>query len=231
MIKDIRSGTYSSTPTSLTPVGSTLFFVANDGTNGSELWKTSGTASSTVMIKDIRSGSKGAYPRYLTNVGGTLFFTAYDDTNGYELWKSDGTATGTVLVKDIRSGNTSSAPRNLVAIGNTLYFRAYTDANGYELWKSDGTAAGTVLVKDVNAGTTGSYPNYPDQRKWQAILSGKRWKQWCRAMDQRWYFRWHSLGQRHQRWLIGIVSRLPSSHQWQAVLYCLQCQQRLRTLD
>jgi len=57
MVKDINSGSGSSYPNYLTAVGNTLYFKANDGTNGEELWKSDGTASGTVMVKDIRSGS------------------------------------------------------------------------------------------------------------------------------------------------------------------------------
>ena len=87
MVKDIYSGSSSSSPMYLTAVGSTLYFRANDGTNGSELWKSDGTASGTVIVKDIYSGSTGSSPTYLTAVGSTLYFRAYDATNGVELWK------------------------------------------------------------------------------------------------------------------------------------------------
>ena len=101
MVKDIHSGSSGSYPNYLTAVGNTLYFRADDGTNGNELWKSDGTASGTVMVKDIYSGSSSSSPSYLTAVGNTLYFRADDGTNGNELWKSDGTASGTVMVKDI----------------------------------------------------------------------------------------------------------------------------------
>ena len=114
-------------PYYLTAVGNTLYFVANDGTYGYELWKSDGTAAGTVMVKDIYSGSSSSSPYYLTAVGNTLYFRANDGTNGYELWKSDGTASGTVMVKDIYNGSGGSNPSDLTAVGNTLYFRATTE--------------------------------------------------------------------------------------------------------
>ena len=55
MVKDINS-VGSSSPGPFTAVGNTLYFQATDGTNGTELWKSDGTASGTVMVKDINSG-------------------------------------------------------------------------------------------------------------------------------------------------------------------------------
>ena len=40
----------------LTNVNGTLFFTANDGTHGHELWKSDGTAAGTVLVKDIIPG-------------------------------------------------------------------------------------------------------------------------------------------------------------------------------
>ena len=45
MVKNINSGSGSSIPTYLTAVGNTLYFRAFDVTNGIELWKSDGTAS------------------------------------------------------------------------------------------------------------------------------------------------------------------------------------------
>ena len=164
LVKDIRPGSNDSlagATSNFLAINGTLFFEANDGTDGFELWKSDGTTAGTVMVMDIHPGASGSTPHFFANVNGTLFFYADDGTHGSELWKSDGTAAGTVMVKDILPGAGSSIPTistPFAVIGSTLYFSANDGATGTELWKSDGTAAGTVLVKDILLGPAGSSP-------------------------------------------------------------------------
>src|SRR5205085_187558 len=95
-------GYFGSNPSNLTNVNGTLYFTANDGPHGYELWKSDGTTAGTVLVKDIYLGLYySSNPTNLANVNGTLYFQATDRTHGAELWKSDGTAAGTVLVADI----------------------------------------------------------------------------------------------------------------------------------
>src|SRR5262249_7365029 len=158
----LTSVSNSSYPGNLTDLNGTLFFTASDG-NGTELWKSDGTAAGTTLVKDIFPGThreygygnwrdvpNSSFPSSLTAVNGTLFFSADDGANDTELWRSDGTAAGTVLVKDIFPGGRpfwnhfGSNPGNLSHVNGTLYFSANDGTNGTELWRSDGTAAGTT---------------------------------------------------------------------------------------
>ena len=130
LVKDIRpnnvSPLLSSFPDFLTVINGTLFFAANDGVHGDELWKTDGTTAGTALVKDISPGAGSSYPFHLINVNGTLFFTANDGVHGSELWKSDGTAAGTVLVKDIQTGTATSSPYSLTNANGTLFFAQMT---------------------------------------------------------------------------------------------------------
>src|SRR5690554_1787662 len=66
LVKDINP-TGDSNPYSLTELNGKLYFRANDGTNGYELWVTDGTSAGTQMIKDINpTGS--SYPSALQNI-------------------------------------------------------------------------------------------------------------------------------------------------------------------
>ena len=139
------------------PSHSALYFVANDGVHGRELWSYS-TLGGTAMVRDIYTGTASSDPAELKNLNGELVFTADDGVHGRELWKSDGTAAGTVLVKDINAGAGSSNPQGMTALGSKVYFQAFDQTNGAELWTTDGTAAGTVLVKNIAPGKAGSSP-------------------------------------------------------------------------
>jgi len=137
----------------LTSVGNTLYFSANDGFSGIELWKSDGTSEGTVLLKNIKEDGflspKHSHPKELININGTLYFSADDGVNGRELWKSNGTETGTVLLKNIRDDALdikNSDPKNISNVNGTAYFSARND-RGNGLWKSDGTEDGTVLVK------------------------------------------------------------------------------------
>ncbi|MCX7420675.1 MAG: hypothetical protein NT013_14210 [Planctomycetia bacterium] len=163
LVKDIQVGSADGVVSGLrtsVAIGTSLFFVANDGVKGVELWKSDGTAAGTVLVADINPGANGSSPQQLVNVNGTLFFTADNGVKGRELWKSDGTAAGTLMVKDISTGAASSDPAELINVAGVLFFTATDGTKGRELWKSDGTATGTVLVKDIRSGSSDSAPQF-----------------------------------------------------------------------
>ncbi|MFO0978627.1 MAG: ELWxxDGT repeat protein [Planctomycetaceae bacterium] len=217
MVRDIAPGNANAIDMTapapkFTAIGSTLYFVANDGVNGFELWKTDGTTAGTSMVKDVNPGTASAMPHALgqgfpvqmISIGNLVYFVADDGTNGFELWQSDGTAAGTSIVADLQAGSASSyiqsltnangklyfeygaiphgsplgrvlacrttatsplttiplldqghfrngTSESLTALGSDVYFTDYDSELGTELWKSDGTVAGTVMVKDIFA--------------------------------------------------------------------------------
>ena len=134
----------------LTALGDTLFFTADDGIHGHELWASDGTTGGTRMVADIVPGVYPAnyesWPNFLTVMGDTVFFYADDGVHGRELWASDGTEAGTRLVVDLNPGSAASVGmvwQGPTAVNNTLFFSATDGAyEHYKLWVSDGTAGG-----------------------------------------------------------------------------------------
>ena len=78
-----------------------LFFSANDGVTGNELWVTDGTAAGTRLVKDIYPGALSSRPAMFRSGEGYLLFIAEDEDGRAKLWRSDGSEAGTVMIKDI----------------------------------------------------------------------------------------------------------------------------------
>lgn len=89
MVKNINTsgdGVFDAGPSHIIGLNGILYFIADDGVHGVELWKSDGTEAGTVMVMDINT-SGNSDPRDLTPVGNTLYFVADDGINGTELWK------------------------------------------------------------------------------------------------------------------------------------------------
>ncbi|HEV7671296.1 MAG TPA: hypothetical protein VGS22_22490 [Thermoanaerobaculia bacterium] len=144
-----------SDPSDLVRAGSNVFFVADDGRTGRELWVTNGTRRGTGLVSDLSGGSQA---RELTLVRGKLFFAAFLRETGAELWTSKGTAETTHRVADLHPGPFGSQPQNLKAVGDRVVFAAEDGISGLEPWTSDGTAEGTLRWGDIAPGSASSNP-------------------------------------------------------------------------
>ncbi|MBC7847375.1 MAG: T9SS type A sorting domain-containing protein [Flavobacterium sp.] len=151
IVKDIYPGNKSSMRNyndkqPFTVLNNILYFYADDGVHGFELWRSDGTDSGTYMIKDIHIDpqySYGSYPREFVLLNNIIYFIAGDNT-GTALWKTDGTSTGTIKVINLND------IRVLKAVNNKLIIFAETSGTTYgphDLWASDGTAFGTNHIK------------------------------------------------------------------------------------
>lgn len=132
----------------LLAVGPMFYFQANDGVSGSELWRSDGTESGTLLVRDIFPGAQGSAPSYFGVAAGRVFFSAEDPDHGRELWVSDGTNSGTALVVDVLEGPDSSIPLPLAVADEELVFAA-SDRAGLALWRTDGSARGTVRIRTL----------------------------------------------------------------------------------
>ena len=110
--EDIYPGPGNSFPHSLTNVNGTLFFTADNGTSGRELWRSNGTAAGTFLVRDIYPGISSARPAQLDErERHPVLHGPRWAIPARSCGSSDGTAAGTVLVKDINPGFFSSQSR------------------------------------------------------------------------------------------------------------------------
>jgi trimeric autotransporter adhesin len=164
LLKDTRPGAGSGSPEDLAVVdvagtGERVFFSADNGTDGRELWVSDGSPGGTLQVTDLHPGANGSFPTDIVAFQGKAYFNAQDGATGPELWSSDGTFAGTTLVADAIPGAPGISPEGLHATGNLLFFVGFTGPAGAELWRSDGTGAGTVMVKDIEPGGGDSSPS------------------------------------------------------------------------
>mgnify|MGYP001792020973 FL=1 len=85
-ITNFNSSLIGSNPSQLTDVNGVIYFTADDGREGRELWKLD-ERGNPVPVGDINNGFASSNPDNLIAVNGTLYFTADDGRGGRELWK------------------------------------------------------------------------------------------------------------------------------------------------
>jgi ELWxxDGT repeat protein len=157
---DLRIGfsqDYEMRRTAFVGLGSWLYFAADDGSYGMEIWRTNGTTTSRVT--DIAAGVTNGlteYPEFVV-YGSYLYFAGYDPVDGnHDLYRTNGTTTA--RVKNFPVGD-PGYPSDFKVFDGKLYFSAETDDEGWELWRTDGTSDNTVGF-DLVPGTSNSSPSY-----------------------------------------------------------------------
>ena len=127
-----------------------VYFMANDGLLGFELWRTDGTMAGTALFADIEPGSASSFPAALLSSPLGLFFSA----NGFGLWATDGAAV--TRVDNLQ--RSSSDPSEMLhdPIASRLFMLIFSEGFGTEPWVSDGTEAGSFRLRDIQVGESGS---------------------------------------------------------------------------
>jgi ELWxxDGT repeat protein len=82
-------------------IGSLLYFAANDGVHGSELWQTDGTTAGTVLTQDINPGKGSSNPAAWLMLNGKLLGVGNDGVHGTELLIDGGGHIPPVIVSTV----------------------------------------------------------------------------------------------------------------------------------
>ena len=148
LFAEIRPGPEGSNPRRFTVVGDRLFFAADDGVHGEELWMTDG--ETVTLVADIQPGPESSAIYGPVAYDGELIFSADDGVYGRELWRSDGVTTSRIT--DLTPGPEGAYwdPQGLV--GGRLLLSRWSDNAGW-FWVFDGqavTPASTPLIPFYN---------------------------------------------------------------------------------
>ncbi|MDX1999844.1 MAG: hypothetical protein SF066_19165 [Thermoanaerobaculia bacterium] len=136
-------------------VGDRVWFTADDGIHGVELWSTDGSEAGTTRATDLCPGRCSSHPLFLTGLDGRLLFLADDGVHGSEPWISDGTAPGTRLLADLRPGLDDGGDFGwIVAANGHALVGGRTVDGGAQIWVVDGLTASTRLLRQFPAAPT-----------------------------------------------------------------------------
>src|SRR5690606_12515036 len=129
---------------SFLPVGAELFFAADDGSTGVELWRSDGSSDGTQRVADIFPGPEGSFPAFLTRTpdGARIVYQACEPAGGCEAWQTEMASGATTRLADIAPGAASSNAAGFASAGNRLYFIANDGARGTELWSEAAVCTG-----------------------------------------------------------------------------------------
>ncbi len=141
-----------------------LYFIANDGEHGNELWSTDGTTANTGLVGDINGDSSNSfpasspyYPYYTTQFfinGSYVLFTAYGADSTFGLYKL--TASGISLLENNFADSTTIT---YDTTGGKTFFTATSGTGSKasnQLWATDGTS--TSLIYNPGAGVPTNAP-------------------------------------------------------------------------
>ncbi len=155
-VGDINPNAANANPKGLFEVNGTIYFSANDGNCGTELWRYDRT-NAPELVDDIRPGSASSDPQWFVLYNGKLIFTALNSQGIRTLWYYD-------FVNDpaefgVHDMVMPDSDPSFTKYNNYIYFAAEDSQRGRELWMYDGYND-PHIVGDLNPGLDGSRPNH-----------------------------------------------------------------------
>ena len=182
MVKDIRTGTTSSTPSAFFVFNDEVHFEISVYPNGNEIWKTNGTSSGTVKATNSACWHYNCNFHSVIEYNGSFYGAGSWNNNGREVLMYN--SSGLSLLVDLSPGQRFSIPRmtnpsNFIVHDGWLWFLTNgnpSSGNGNCLYRSNGTAAGTTpFVCD-----TSSYglELFNDELYFSRSANGKGYELW-----------------------------------------------------
>lgn len=126
-----------------------IYFVADTGTYGSELWLLD---TIPTFVTDINPGSSGSSIRNFTEMNGSLYFIAYSNSTS-DIWKIEGCDMGTITVSNDSICHTDSTTLSIVDYDTSLTI-TWQEFDGSNWINSVGFGSDSSIYKVAPSSTT-----------------------------------------------------------------------------
>lgn len=123
----------SSSPRSLLAGPDTLYFVADDGLHGEELWALRADTG-CALLADIAAGTESSAPHLWLIWDGCLYFTARTSEHGYEPWIWNPRRNEARMLLDLIPGPDDSNPEAVGANDRFLFISCSHESGNQELY-------------------------------------------------------------------------------------------------
>ena len=127
----------------MTVEGSSLYFEADDGIHGRQVWVSDGTAAGTRQLTSAPSGFVGSFEL----AGSNLVLLATTGHGTTALWGVTPGSGGALV--PLCPQSCDSVISTLFKSGSHVVFASGSFDGGYAVWASDGTPGGTVMLKQT----------------------------------------------------------------------------------
>ena len=129
-----------------------LYCTAEDGINGTELWKYNPITGQATLAADINPGPDDSNPSWLTVYDGELYFAGFRDGVSSEIFSYNPTTDSVRQRTDFSNALTA---RYLTVYHDKLFFQGrYSSSVNAELIYYDAAQDTTVLTEDLNPGAS-----------------------------------------------------------------------------
>lgn len=152
MVRDINPGNASSNPANFCNVNGTLFFSADNGPHGRQIWKSSGTSFTTTRVSTLSTaGVLGVTVGQIVHLNGTVFFTAGSGVPqlGNQIHKVNSQANGTIQLANVL------VAENLTPCNGRVFFTQTPQFSGLKL--------SYVTVNNTVVTTIKDFPVIPNE--------------------------------------------------------------------
>jgi len=144
--------TWGSFPRDFVRIGSTVYFLADDGAHGQQLWRTDGTERGTGMASavpwDVLSVRSSSWRRLVVTLGDRVVFLTDDG----RLWSSDGTPASTKKLGELDYTVLAEGDVLLIGAGSRVWLLVST-GEGMDLYAVDDASASMRLKPTSRLGS------------------------------------------------------------------------------